>query len=56
MQIKNCDTRRNVVSLDVPYQDDARKVKILERAEIMGDGPTHSERPWEEVTHHFWTA
>ncbi len=28
-----------------------RKVKILERTEIMGDGPTRSERPWEDVTH-----
>ena len=26
--------------------DGPRKVKILERAETMGDGPTRSERPW----------
>jgi hypothetical protein len=30
-----------------------RKVKILERAETMGDGPTRSERPWEDVTYQF---
>ncbi len=33
-----------------------RKVKILERAEIIGDGPSRSERPWEDVTHQFWTV
>src|SRR5260370_40901697 len=28
----------------------SREVKILERAETMVDGPTRSERPWEDVT------
>ena len=31
----------------------SRQVKILERAETMGDGPTRSERPWEDLTHQF---
>jgi len=33
-----------------------RKVKILESAEIMGDRPTRSDRPWEDVTHQFSTV
>jgi hypothetical protein len=35
---------------------DARKVKILERAETMGDSSTRSKRPWEDVTRQFWTV
>ncbi len=35
---------------------DSRKVKIVQRAETMGNGPTRSERPWEDVTRQFWTV
>jgi hypothetical protein len=33
-----------------------RTVRILERAETMGAGTTRCERPWEDVTHQFWTV
>ncbi len=48
----NGQNRRNVCT----STESPRKVKILERAETMGDGPTRSERPWEDVTHQFWTV
>ena len=36
------------VSVSAPWP--SRKVKILEHAETMGDGPTSYEQPWEDVT------
>ena len=36
-------------------EEEAREVKILERAETMSDGLPAPNDLWEDVTHHFWT-